>query len=75
MQNSTIQRIEKDFSQDFEIYTLLTNELRLATLYDLQAKYNTEDLYDLLEIMDVTLALDEVKAKQLELEKAAARPY
>lgn len=75
MQNSTIQRIEKEFSQDFEVYTLLTHELRLATLYDLQTKYNTEDLYDLLEILDVTLALDEVKAKQLELEKAATRPH
>lgn len=75
MQNSTIQRIEKDFSQDFEIYTLLTNELRLATLYDLQAKYNTEDLYDLLEIMDVSLSLEDVARKQNEMEKAAARPY
>lgn len=55
---------------DFEIYGLLSSSLKLCTLHDLQTKYNTEDLYDLLEVIDVNRELQEIaeiQAKQQEI--------
>lgn len=50
-------RLEKEFSQDFQILTIITSELKLATLYELQTLYNTEDLYDMLELLDANSAM------------------
>jgi hypothetical protein len=51
--NKEHERVAKEFSQEFEILTVITNELKLATLLELQSVYDTQDIYDLLEIIDV----------------------
>ena len=55
-----------EFSQDFEILTILTSELKLATLNELQTVYTVSDAYDLLEIIDVqqTLMSEEQKKNE-----------
>ncbi len=55
-----------EFSQDFEILTILSSELKLASLHDLQTKYSVSDAYDLLEIIDVqqTLVSEEQKKNE-----------
>lgn len=55
-----------EFSQDFEILTILTSELKLATLNELQTIYTVSDAYDLLEIIDVqqTLMSEEQKKNE-----------
>ena len=55
-------RLDKEFSQDFQVLTVITAELKLATLHELQTKYNTEDLYDMLELLDANSALGQVNA-------------
>lgn len=55
-------RLEKEFSQDFQVLTVITSELKLATLYELQTLYNTEDLYDMLELLDAHAAMSEAQA-------------
>lgn len=50
-------RLDKTFSQEWDIYTILTNELRLASLHDLQTIYNVEDAYDMLEIIEAHTAI------------------
>lgn len=70
---AVLNQIDSDFSQDFDIYTILTNDLRLATLHDLQTKYNTEDAYDLIEIIEVRSAIDGVVQKQRELEEKLSK--
>lgn len=64
--NREFKRIEKDFSQDWEIYTVVTSKLRLATLHDLQTVYTCEDLYDMLEIIDVNTSIQEEQYKEQE---------
>lgn len=54
---------------DFDIFIVMTNDLKLASLHELQTVYNTEDLYDLLEVIEVDRELREIaelKAKQTE---------
>jgi hypothetical protein len=49
---------------------ILTNDLKLATLHELQTKYDTQDAYDLLEIIDVSSTLtSEEHKKQEQLQK------
>ncbi len=50
-----------------DIFNILTSELKLATLHDLQTVYNTEDALNLIEIIEVDRELREIaadKAKQ-----------
>ncbi len=43
----------RDFKGDIDIYRVLSHPLKLATLHELQTVYSTEDLFDLLEYLDV----------------------
>ncbi|WP_278939097.1 hypothetical protein [Pseudomonas helleri] len=38
---------------DMDIFKVLTHSLKPATLLELQTVYNTEDLYDMLEAIDM----------------------
>lgn len=38
---------------DMDIFRVLTHPLKLASLLELQTVYNTEDLYEMLEAMDM----------------------
>tara|TARA_Y100001938_G_C7772261_1_gene273822 strand:+ start:282 stop:458 length:177 start_codon:yes stop_codon:yes gene_type:complete len=55
---------------DFDIFTVLTNELKLATLADLQTVYNTEDLHEFLEVIEADRELKEIAAIQAKQEAA-----
>jgi len=52
-----VKRVGKEFSQDFDIFSIITNELKLATLNDLQTIYDVQDMYDMLEIIDAYTTL------------------
>lgn len=45
--------MEKTANIDMEIFKVLTHSLKLATLLELQTVYNTEDLYEMLEAIDM----------------------
>lgn len=50
-----------------DLFSIITSDLKLATLIELQTVYNTEDMFDLLEIIEVDRELREIadiKAKQ-----------
>jgi hypothetical protein len=51
--------LEKSFSQDFEVMTVLTAEPRLCTLHELETIYSVEHLYDFLEIIEAKSAVEE----------------
>lgn len=65
--------IEKSFSIPFEIFSILTHELKLATLLELQTVYDTSDMYDLLEMMDVHDTMVVIANKKSELEREKQR--
>ena len=52
---------------------MVTNDLKLATLHDLQCKYNTEDLYDLLEIIEADRELKDIADAKQKLQEANNR--
>ena len=74
--NPVFKLIQKEFSQPWEIYTVLTSEVGgrpLATLHELQTIYGIVDLYDFLEILDVHNSVAEEHHKEAERKSAAQR--
>ena len=65
-------QIEKEFSQDLELLTVLTFEPRLCTLHELQTVYSLDDLYDFLEIIEVHSALKEEGIRKAEAQAVQA---
>ena len=57
------------FSQDFMILSVVTSELKLATLYELQTLYSVSDLYDILELMDAHSTMVDYQRRQEEIER------
>jgi len=51
------KQIDAEFKQPSEIFRLLTSETKLATLHELQTVYGLEDVYAMLEILDLADAL------------------
>jgi hypothetical protein len=49
--------LSDNFSQDFEILNIVTSELKLASLLELQTVYSVHDMYDILELMEANAAL------------------
>ena len=43
--------------------TIVTSELKLASLIELQTVYNLQDMYDILEIMDAHVTMLEYQRK------------
>lgn len=62
-----VQRVQDTFSQDWEIYNVLVSPLKLATYLELSTVYNTEDLYNMLEIIQVNRELETVAHIQAKL--------
>lgn len=52
-----MQRLSKEFTQDFRVMELLTFEPQLCTLHELKTVYSTKDFYDFLEIVEAHKAL------------------
>jgi hypothetical protein len=65
--------IEKHFSQDIEIMSVIMFEPRLCTLIELQTVYSLKDLYDFLEIIEVQAAISDDRIKRAEQQQALAR--
>lgn len=61
--------MSKEFSQPFPFLTILTSEAVDVTLHDIQTKYNTEDVYKLLEIVDAHNTILEEHRKAAEKER------
>ena len=49
--------IDEDFSQPSEVFRILTSETKLATLLELDTVYGMDDVYRMLEILDLSDAL------------------
>ncbi len=49
--------IDEDFSQPSEVFRIVTNETKLATLLELDTVYGMDDVYRMLEILDLQDAL------------------
>lgn len=56
-----MERIQREFSQPFEIMTIVTYDPPLATLYELQTVYSTADVYDFLEMIDVLREYEKIR--------------
>lgn len=56
--NIILEDIDTSFSLPFEVYMVVTAKPPLAKYHELQTIYNTTDLYDLLEMIDVKQALE-----------------
>lgn len=54
-----MQKLNKEFTQDFRVMELLTFEPRLCTLHELKTVYSVKDFYDFLEIMEAHKALEQ----------------
>lgn len=61
--------LSEKFTQDFLILSVVTSELRLASLHELQTIYSVADLYDILEMMDAHATMLEYQRRQEELER------
>jgi len=44
--------MEKELTTDVIVFTILTNDLRLASYLELQTVYDVADAYDLVEVID-----------------------
>lgn len=51
--------IDEDFSQPSEVFRIVTSETKLATLLELDTVYGMDDVYRMLEILDLSDALRE----------------
>ena len=49
--------IDEDFSQPSEVFRIVTSETKLATLLELDTVYGMDDVYRMLEILDLQDAL------------------
>ena len=50
--NPRIQALQDTYSQDWEVYMVLSDDHPLATYVELDTVCNTEDLYNMLEIIE-----------------------
>lgn len=60
MVHPRIQELQDKFSQDWEVYMVLAAEPPLATYVELDTICNTEDLHNMLEIMEAKATYIEV---------------
>lgn len=61
--NPRLMKVEKTFSQDFNIYLICTTVPQLATLYELQTLYNVADAFNLIEMIQANITFQEEAAK------------
>jgi len=61
--------LSDEFSQDSDVLRILTAELKLASLIELQTVYSVEDLYDMIEILEATAAIDEYNRREADSNK------
>lgn len=66
-----LQRVQDQFSQDWEVYNVLTSPLSLATYVQLDTECNTEDLYKMFEIVQVHKEMELVARIQAKLQEGS----
>lgn len=59
------------FSQDWEVYLVLSSDLNLASYVELDTVCNVEDLNNMLEIIEAKAEFDEIARLRREQEAAA----
>ncbi|MDL2185606.1 hypothetical protein P5706_15585 [Pseudomonas sp. ChxA] len=57
--NPRLMKVEKNFSQDFNLYLICTSTPQLATLHELQTIYNVGDAFDLIEFIQAHITFQE----------------
>lgn len=56
-----MKRVEDGYTQDWEIFRIMTSDMRgLPTFIELQTVCNTEDIYNILEMLDAKFEMDEI---------------
>lgn len=67
--NPRLKRVQDQFSQDWEVYNVLTSPLGLATYVELDTVCNTEDLYKMFEIVQVHKEMEAIATIQAKLQE------
>lgn len=71
MVHPRLKKVEEGFTQDWEIFRIITSDLRgLPSYLELDTVCNVEDIYNILEILDAKFEMDDVSRIQAE-QKAA----
>jgi hypothetical protein len=69
MVHPRLKKVEEGYTQDWEIFRIITSEIRgLPTYVELQTVCNVEDIYNILELLDVKFEMDDVARLQREQE-------
>lgn len=54
----------EEFTQDWEVYQVLSSGMNLTTYVELDQVCNVEDLMNMVEIVETKAELDEIRAKR-----------
>lgn len=69
MVHPRLKRVEDGYTQDWEIFRIVTSEIRgLPTYLELDTVCNVEDIYNILELLDAKYEMDDVARIQREQE-------
>lgn len=61
MVHPRLRNVEEGYSQDWEIFRIVTSEIRgLPTYIELETHCNVEDIYNILEMLDAKFEMDDV---------------
>ena len=68
MLDKRTDNVSEKFSQDWEVYLVLSSDLKLATYVELDTVCNVEDLNNMLEIIEAKAEFDEIARLKREQE-------
>ena len=61
MVHPRLKKVEDGYSQDWEIFRIMTSDMRgLPSYIEMQTTCNVEDIYNILEMLDAKFEMDEV---------------
>lgn len=61
MVHPRLKQVEDGYSQDWEIFRIVTSDIRgLPSYIELETHCNVEDIYNILEMLDAKFEMDEV---------------
>lgn len=63
--------ISEKFSQDWEVFSIVTHPLKLATYAELATVFSVEDAHNMLEIMDAKDEMDDISRIRSEQKQAS----
>lgn len=69
MVHPRLKKVQDGYTQDWEIFRILTSEIRgLPSYVELDTVCNVEDIYNILEMLDAKYEMDDVARIQREQE-------